>query len=53
LKDHAFEYGSLLGHPPRLEQDGTVAVGHSGWDIEQWGLPGDEIELRTFGGGQY
>ena len=53
LQGSRFEYGSLLGHPPRLEQDGTVAVGHSRWDIKQWGLPGDEIELRTFGNGQY
>jgi len=30
-----------------------VTIGHSRWDVEQWGLPGDEIELRTFGGGQY
>jgi hypothetical protein len=53
LQGSRFEYGSLLGHPPRLEQDGTVAVGHSRWDIKQWGLPGEEIELRTFGNGQY
>jgi hypothetical protein len=53
LEGSRFEYGSLLGHPPRLEQDGTVSVGHSRWDIKQWGLPGDEIELRTFGNGQY
>jgi hypothetical protein len=44
---------TALGHPPRLEPDGTVTIGHSRWDVEQWGLPGDEIELRTFGGGQY
>jgi hypothetical protein len=53
LKGARFEYGSLLGHPPRLEPDGTIAVGLSRWDIEQWGLPGEEIELRTFGNGQY
>ena len=53
LEGSRFEYGSLLGHPPRLEPDGTVMMGHSRWDIEQWGLPGQEIELRTFGNGQY
>jgi hypothetical protein len=53
LQGSRYEYGSLLGHPPRLEPDGTVWVGHSRWDIEQWGLPGQEIELRTFGNGQY
>jgi hypothetical protein len=53
LEGSRFEYGSLLGHPPRLEQDGTVTAGHARWDVEQRGLPGEEIELRTFGGGQY
>ena len=48
-----FEYGSLLGHPPRLEPDGTVMAGHARWDVELSGLPGDEIELRTFGNGHY
>jgi hypothetical protein len=53
LEGARFEYGSLLGHPPRLEPDGTVTIGHSPWDVEQWGLPREEIELRTFGNGQY
>jgi len=48
-----FEYGSLLGHPPRLESDGRVMVGHHICDVEQSGLPREEIELRTFGNGQY
>ena len=48
-----FEYGNLLGHPPRLEPDGTVLTGHGRWDVEKAGLPGEEIELRTFGNGQY
>ena len=46
-------YGALLGHPPRLEPDGTVLSGHQRWDVEHSGLPADEIELRTFGNGQY
>jgi hypothetical protein len=53
LEGCRFEYGSLLGHPPRLEPDGTVIVGHSKRDVEESGLPGEEIELRTFGNGQY
>ena len=53
LESCRFEYGSLLGHPPRLEPDGTVRVAHSRWDVELSGLPREEIELRTFGGGQY
>ncbi|HTS98543.1 MAG TPA: DUF4118 domain-containing protein [Streptosporangiaceae bacterium] len=48
-----FEYGALLGHPPRLEPDGSVMVGHHRRDVEESGLPGEEIELRTFGNGQY
>jgi hypothetical protein len=47
------EHGNLLGHPPRLQPDGTVATGRGRWDVEQAGLPGEEIELRVFAGGQY
>jgi hypothetical protein len=54
LEGSRFEHGSLLGHPPRLEPDGTITVaGHARWDVEQRGLPAEEIELRTFGHGQY
>jgi hypothetical protein len=53
LRACRFEYGSLLGHPPRLEPDGTVLAGRGRWDVEKAGLPGEEIELRTFGNGQY
>lgn len=53
LKGCRFEYGTLLGHPPRLEPDGTVLAGHRSVDVEQFGLPGEEIELRTFGNGQF
>jgi hypothetical protein len=53
LEGSRFEYGSLLGHPPRLEPDGTVVTGHGRWDVEHSGLPAEEIELRTFGNGQY
>jgi hypothetical protein len=48
-----FEYGSLLGHPPRLEQDGSVMVGRHRRDVEDGGLPAEEIELRTIANGQY
>ena len=53
LEGARFEYGSLLGHPPRLEPDGTVMMGRSRWDVELSGLPKEEVELRTFGNGQY
>ena len=48
-----FEYGSLLGHPPRLESDGTLMTAHGRWNAEESGLPGEEVELRTVGNGQY
>jgi hypothetical protein len=53
LETCRFEYGSLLGHPPRLEPDGTVIAGNGRWNVERSGLPGEEVELRTFGNGQY
>jgi Domain of unknown function (DUF4118) len=53
LADCRFEYGSLLGHPPRLEADGTVTIGNHRWEVERFGLPAAEIELRTFGNGQF
>jgi hypothetical protein len=53
LEAARFEYGSLLGHPPRLEPDGGVIAGRIPWDVEAAGLPLDEIELRAFGHGRY
>jgi len=53
LEASRFELGSLLGHPPRLEPDGSVVAGRIPWNIEAAGLPLDEIELRVFGHGRY
>ncbi|MEV7852097.1 DUF4118 domain-containing protein [Streptomyces sp. NPDC088183] len=53
LKGCRFEYGTLLGHPPRLEQDGDVVVGRRTWDVERRGWPQEEIELRATGNGHY
>lgn len=53
LADCRFEHGMLLGHPPRLEQDGTVRGGYGRWNVEETGLPEEEVELRVFGNGQY
>lgn len=54
MEDCRFEYGTLLGHPPRLEPDGTVLTRYGHIDVELAGLPAEEVELRTFGsGGQY
>jgi hypothetical protein len=52
LKDCRFEYGKLIGHPPRLDQDGVVRAGYGRWGLERPGPP-DEIELRMFSSGQY
>lgn len=51
-----FEYGSLVGRPPRVDQDGSVIAGRAGLgrlDVERSGFPPGEVELRTFGNGQY
>jgi hypothetical protein len=40
-----FEYGTLIGRPPRLQKDGSV-TGATAW-------PQGEIELRTYGNGHY
>jgi uncharacterized protein DUF4118 len=53
LQECRFEYGVLLGHPPRLEADGTVVTIHGRWNVDEAGLPGEAIELRVSGGGQY
>ena len=47
LRDCRFQYGNLLGHPPRLEHDGSVVKGRASWDVERRGLPDEEIELRA------
>ncbi|MGW0557925.1 DUF4118 domain-containing protein [Streptomyces sp. NPDC002926] len=53
LRGCRFEYGSLLGHPARLEQDGSVVVARGRWDVERRGWPDGEIELRALAGGHY
>lgn len=53
LRSCRFEYGSLIGHPPQLQQDGTVVSGRRRWDVERLGLPTPEVELRVIGNGRY
>ena len=53
LQGCRFEYGTLLGHPPRLEQDGTVRSSGLRLNVEEFGLPAEDVELRVFGNGQY
>ena len=52
LETCRFEYGSLPGHPPRLEPGWTMLAGHGRRDAERPGLPGEEVELRVCGSGQ-
>jgi hypothetical protein len=53
LRSCRFEYGTLLGRPPRLEKDGSVTVGRHSWNPDTDGRPGGEIELRAYGNGRY
>ncbi|MFB7287646.1 DUF4118 domain-containing protein [Actinacidiphila glaucinigra] len=53
LRGCRFEYGTLVGHPPRLEQDGTVVRGRRPWDADTLGLPDQEVELRVFHNGRF
>ena len=53
LRECRFEYGSLLGRPPRLERDGSIAWGRRTWDADRLGLPEADVELRTYRNGSY
>jgi hypothetical protein len=53
LRDCRFEYGTLLGNPPRLERDGAVITGRRTWDVDRHGLPDEDVELRTYHNGSY
>jgi uncharacterized protein DUF4118 len=53
LKECRFEYGSLLGNPPRLEADGRITSSHVSWDVEVVGMPQREVELRAASGQRY
>ena len=39
LQECRFEYGVLLGHPPRLEPDGTVLAARGRWDVARLACP--------------
>ncbi|MGW1800729.1 DUF4118 domain-containing protein [Streptomyces sp. NPDC001984] len=53
LRSCRFEYGTLLGHPWRLQQDGSVTTGRRHGDVDAAGWPEGEIELRAYGNGHY
>ncbi|MEU8779428.1 DUF4118 domain-containing protein [Streptomyces sp. NPDC048606] len=53
LRDCRFEYGTLMGHRPRLEHDGGIWL-RQGPRIVEYGVwPEGETELRAVGGGHY
>ncbi|MER5929062.1 DUF4118 domain-containing protein [Streptomyces sp. NPDC002054] len=53
LRGCRFEYGTLLGHLPRLEHDGSLwlRLGDRITEYAEW--PEGETELRVIGGGHY
>ncbi|MFE0460326.1 DUF4118 domain-containing protein [Kitasatospora sp. NPDC058965] len=53
LTECRFEYGSLLGRPPRLERDGSILVDGRPWDADRLGWPAGAVELRLTGNGRY
>ncbi|MER6127975.1 DUF4118 domain-containing protein [Streptomyces sp. NPDC001795] len=53
LRACRFEYGTLIGRPPRLEKDGSVTVGRRTWNPDIDGWPDGEVELRAYGNGHY
>ncbi|MEU8526312.1 DUF4118 domain-containing protein [Streptomyces sp. NPDC048629] len=53
LRSCRFEYGTLVGRPPRLESDGSLEVPGWIWDGERQGWPEGETELRATARGRY
>ncbi|MFD9454484.1 hypothetical protein ACFWBC_15560 [Streptomyces sp. NPDC059985] len=53
LRGARFEYGSLVGHLPRLEHDGGLWPRRGDRITEYAAWPDGETELRVFGGGRY
>ncbi|WP_327739097.1 DUF4118 domain-containing protein [Streptomyces nojiriensis] len=53
LRGCRFEYGTLMGHLPRLEHDGSLWLRRGRRITEYTGWPEGETELRAVGGGHY
>jgi hypothetical protein len=53
LRGCRFEYGTLIGHPPRLLDNGTISWGRRRWDADRDGLPDEELELRVVHNGHF
>jgi hypothetical protein len=52
LRNARFEAGRMLGHPPRLADDGTLVWEGRRWNVDEYGFPDTEIELRARSGGR-
>src|SRR5262249_51257389 len=52
LRAARFEQGRLLGHPPRLTDEGTLTWGKTRWNIDDLGFPDQEVELLARSGGR-
>ncbi|MGZ9935111.1 DUF4118 domain-containing protein [Streptomyces sp. NC-S4] len=53
LRGCRFEYGTLMGHLPRLEHDGSLWLRRGSRITEYAEWPEGETELRAVGGGHY
>ncbi|MFD4738952.1 DUF4118 domain-containing protein [Streptomyces virginiae] len=53
LRGCRFEYGTLIGHRPRLEHDGGLWLRRGGEVTGYADWPDGETELRVVGGGHY
>ncbi|WP_405982390.1 hypothetical protein [Streptomyces sp. NBC_00158] len=53
LRGCRFEYGTLIGHLPRLEHGGGLWLRRPGRITEYADWPDGEAELRVAGGGHY
>ncbi|MFD4246810.1 DUF4118 domain-containing protein [Streptomyces sp. NPDC058525] len=53
LRGCRFEYGTLMGHLPRLEHDGSLWLRRGRHVAEYAEWPEGETELRAVGGGHY
>ncbi|MFB6560147.1 MULTISPECIES: DUF4118 domain-containing protein [unclassified Streptomyces] len=53
LRGCRFEYGTLIGHRPRLEHDGGLWLRRGGRVTGYADWPDGETELRVVGGGHY
>jgi hypothetical protein len=52
LRAARFEPGRVLGHPPRLADDGTLLWNEKPWNVREYGFPDAPFELPARSGGR-